>query len=183
MQCKWCGEYYARRLEDLHYKGDGQPKEIVDGKPVGYEGCAERELKCRLGCGQMIKCKDMIDHIKENALMHIQLVEKRFKEEFLTMDADGSGEVDFEEFKKYMAEKTKMQLDDKSAKELFDKIDTDGSGEIDQKEFNAVLRASSKVIEKYPDEKPDVVLQKVLESIAMRRRESLVAAKASPETL
>lgn len=128
--CKWCDEYYARRLEKLHLDGDGEPKELSDaGEPIGYEGCELKELKCRLGCGKMIVRKEMMDHIKDNVLLHIQLVEKKFKEEFLTMDADNSGE-------------------------------------IDQKEFNAVLRASSKIIQKYPDDSPASVLKKVFEAIA-----------------
>jgi hypothetical protein len=59
------------------------------------------------------------------------------KKWFLEADTDGSGGIDFEEFKKSSIGKA-LTLEE--AKEIFSKTDVDNDGQIDMAEFSAALK-------------------------------------------
>lgn len=53
-------------------------------------------------------------------------------------DADGSGTVDFGEYKDFI-KKLSPDSNDEELKEMFDSIDEDGSGELDIDEFGKAI--------------------------------------------
>mgnify|MGYP003316997880 CR=1 FL=1 len=73
---------------------------------------------------------------------------KLIKKTFDTIDADGSGHIDFEEFKEACGSD-----DDAAVRKLFDLLDEDGGGTIEKEELVHALKnneEASKLAEQFP---------------------------------
>jgi calmodulin len=73
-----------------------------------------------------------------------------------TIDADGSGTVDFPEFLKMMANKVKDESSDEEIREAFRVFDKDGNGVISPAELRHVL---GNIGEKLTDDEIDEIMR------------------------
>ena len=73
-----------------------------------------------------------------------------------TVDADGSGTIDFPEFLKMMANKTKDENSEEEIREAFRVFDKDGNGVVTPSELRNVLHH---IGEKLTDEEIDEMIE------------------------
>jgi len=165
----------VRYSHGLHVADSNKKTKADKGWRVPLTGWFERTRRTNIRLQYFMKPNEKDDKIGFDAWddFYNKLLEKhgqtkslvtRLKEQFITLDTDGSGEIDFPEFKAHLG-KIGVVIDEKEARKLFDVIDTNGSGEIDRKEFNEILRKNKKIIDKYPNEVPAQIMKNILESM------------------